>query len=179
MAGVRPIAMGIARWAMGATGDGVAGASLTDMPNPLKGAVTFNFADPKEVRVDVEGSQNPFFSKFVKDTTDYVELSIPSPDNDTVALVMGGTVDTTGEKDVWSEPVGVADINKTVEFETEVNNKTKVIYTIVNARIAAKISQAPTAEAPELLLIRCYKQAAISSSGVEGTAFKREVVVVS
>ena len=179
MATVRPVAMGIASWRMGATGDGVAGASLTEMPNPTRGAVTFNFADPKEVRIDIEGSQQPFFSKFVKDTTDYVELSIPSPDNATIVRAMGGTIDTAGDKDVWSESVGVPDISQTVQFETEVNNKTKVIYTIVNARIVGKLSQAPTAEQPELLMIRCYKQAAISAAGVEGTAFKREVIKVS
>ena len=55
----------------------------------------------------------------------------------------------------------------------------KVVYTIVNGKIAAKLSQAPGAEQAELLLVRVYKQSAISAAGVKGYAFSREVVEVA
>lgn len=41
----------------------------------------------------------------------------------------------------------------------------KVVYTVVNGKIAAKISQAPGAEQAELLLVRVYVQAAITEKG--------------
>ena len=51
----------------------------------------------------------------------------------------------------------------------------KVVYTVVNGKIAAKISQAPGAEQAELLLVRVYVQAAITEKGETKTAFMREV----
>ena len=33
-------------------------------------SVAFNFADPKEVKIEVEGSEEPFYVELVKDTTD-------------------------------------------------------------------------------------------------------------
>ena len=67
MAGeVRPIAMGVGKIKFGTVGDGVPGADLKDYPLPTKGSVAFNFADPKEVKIEVEGSEEPF----------YVELEI-------------------------------------------------------------------------------------------------------
>lgn len=171
----RPIAMGVSAIKMGAVGDGVPGTVLEALPNPLKNAVSFNFSDPKEVKIDIEGSDDPLYSAFKKDTTDYVEFSIPTPDNETITLVMGGTHETT-EKDVWKEAVTVPSINKTFVMESEVHNGKKVIYTIVNGKVVAKLAQAPTADNAETILVRVYKQAAISAAGVQGYAFSREVV---
>ena len=53
MAGeVRPIAMGVGGIKFGTVGDGVPGADLKDYPLPTKGSVAFNFADPKEVKIE-------------------------------------------------------------------------------------------------------------------------------
>ena len=83
MAGeVRPIAMGVGKIKFGAVGDGVPGTDLKEFPLPTKGSVVFNFADPKEVKVETEGSDEPLYVEFVKDTTDYIELSIPTPSNE-------------------------------------------------------------------------------------------------
>lgn len=174
----RPIAMGIASHGVAAPGDGVPGTVFTALPLPSKNAVSFNFSDPKEVKIELEGSNDPLYSAFVKDTTDYIELSIPTPDNDVIKKLAGGTIDAT--KDIWKEPFeGVPDINFTYQCETIPRNGTKVVYTIVNAKVLAKISQAPTTDNPELLMVRFYKQAAISAAGVKGFAFSREVVPVT
>lgn len=90
---VRPIAMGVGAIRIADVGDGVPGTDFTTLPLPTKSSVAFNFADPKEVKIDIEGSTEPLYVEFVKDTTDYIEFSIPTPSNDTIALLAGGTVD--------------------------------------------------------------------------------------
>ena len=173
----RPIAMGVSAIKIGDVGDGVPATVLRALPNPLKNAVSFNFSDPKEVKIEVEGSDAPLYSAFKKDSTDYIEFSIPTPDNATIALLMGGTHETS-TKDVWKEAATLPSISKTLVVESEVHDGKKVIYTIVNGRVAAKIAQAPTADNPETLLVRVYKQIAVSKAGVVGYAFSREVVSV-
>ena len=178
----RPIAMGVGKISIATVGDGVPGTEFKELPLPTKGSVAFNFSDPKEVKVDIEGSNEPLFSEFVKDSTDYIEFSIPSPSNETIKELMGGEIDT-GEpesgKDIWKEPTEIPSINKTFQCETLPKQGYKVVYTIVNGKIAAKLSQAPGAEQAELLLVRVYKQAAISAAGQKGYAFSREVVNVA
>lgn len=180
-AAVRPIAMGVGAIRMGVTGDGVPGKDLKELPLPTKGSVAFNFSDPKEVKVETEGSPDPLFVEFVKDTTDYIEFSIPTPTNALIKDLCGGEIDTGTEedpKDIWKEGTEVASIDRTFQCETLPKKGHKVVYTIVNGKVMAKISQAPGAEQPELLLIRIYKQAAISAEGVKGYAFSREVLTV-
>ena len=78
MAGeVRPIDMGVGSIKFGTVGDGVPGADLKEFPLPTKGSVAFNFADPKEIKVETEGSDEPLFVEFVKDTTDYIDWLLP------------------------------------------------------------------------------------------------------
>lgn len=170
------IAMGVSAIKYGTVGDGVPATALTALPLPTKGSVVFNFSDPKEVKIETEGSVDPLFSHFVKDTTDYIEFSISSPDNAVVAVLAGGTVDVTGGKDIWKEPTSVPDISKTIVVETEVHNSKKVIYTIVNGKIMSKFSQAPGSDKSETLMVRVYKQAAITAAGVKNYAFSREVL---
>ena len=102
---VRPIAMGVGKIKFGTVGDGVPGADLKDFPLPTKGSVAFNFADPKEVKIEVEGSEEPLYVELVKDTTDYVEFSIPTPSNEVLKELAGGEVDTTGGKNIWKKPL--------------------------------------------------------------------------
>lgn len=175
---VKPIAMGVAATRYGTPGDGVAATALVDLPLPFKGSVVFNFSDPKEVKIETEGSNDPLYSVFVKDTTDFIECAYPSPSNDLIAILAGGVHDTTTGNDEWQEPTSVPDISKTFQCETEVHKGTKVVYTIVNARVMAKISQAPGSDKPELLLVRWYKNAAITAAGVRKYAFSRKVVPV-
>lgn len=163
MAGeVRPIAMGVGKIKFGTVGDGVPGADLKDYPLPTKGSVAFNFADPKEVKIEVEGSEEPFYVELVKDTTDYVEFSIPTPSNEVLKELAGGEVDTTGGKNIWKKPINTPSISKTFQCETLPKNGKKVVYTIVNGKIASKISQA-----------------AVTVDGKRQTAFMREVVTIA
>ena len=177
----RPIAMGVGAIRIAEVGDGVPGTDFKNLPSPFKGSVAFNFQDPKEVKIETEGADEPLYVEFVKDSTDYIEFSIPTPSNETIMEVMGGTIDTGeegAEKDVWQEATTTPSIDKTFQCETLPKKGKKVIYTIVNGKIMAKLSQAPGAEQAELLLVRVYKQAAISAAGVKGYAFSREVVAV-
>jgi len=174
MTNVRAIAMGISRIGYGTVGDGVAASTYTDLPLPTKSSVAFNFQDPKEVKIETEGSSDPLYVVLQKDSTDYIEFSIPTPANDVLFAMMGGELDATLDK--WSEPTEAPDIAKSFQIDTPVRGGKKVQYTIVNGKVAAKLSQAPGAEQPELLLIRVYKQAAITAAGVKKAAFTREVV---
>ena len=170
--------MGVSALKYGTPGDGVPATTLTPLPLPVKDTVQFSFADPKEVKIETEGRTAPYYSFFVKDTTDYIETAFTSPDNALVAVLAGGTVDTTDNNDEWLEPTSVPDINLTFVVETEVHQGKKVRYTITNARVAAKFSQAPGAEKSELLLVRWYKQAATTAAGVAKPAFLRKVITV-
>lgn len=179
MSETKPIAMGVAATRYGTPGDGVAATTLVDLPLPSKGTVVFNFSDPKEVKIETEGSNDPYYSVFVKDTTDFIECAYPTPSNNLLAILAGGVHDTGTEgspKDIWFEPTTVPDISKTFQCETQVHKGTKVVYTIVNARVMAKISQAPGSDKPELLLVRWYKNAAITAAGIVKPAFSREVL---
>lgn len=179
---VRPIAMGVGAIRMGDTGDGVPGTNLTELPLPTKSSVAFNFQDPKEVKIEVEGTDEPFYVEMVKDSTDYIEFSIPTPSNEVVKLMCGGKIDAGTEqspKNVWERLTNFPDINKTFQFETPPKQGKKVIYTITKGRVAAKFSQAPGKEQPELLLVRVYIQAAITTAGEVKTAFSREIVTVT
>lgn len=177
----RPIAMGVGAMRIAQVGDGVAGTEFTILPLPTKSSVVFNFQDPKEVKIETEGTDEPFYVEMVKDGTDYIEFSIPTPSNKTIKDFMGGEIDEGTEqdpKDIWAAPMVVPSIAYTFQCETLPKKGKKVIYTIVNGKIAAKLSQAPGAEQAELLLVRVYKQAAISLAGVIGKSFTREVVEV-
>lgn len=173
----RAIAMGVKAIRHFDVGDGVPGTTNSKvMPNPSENAVAFNFSDPEEIRVPLEGTDEPLLSYFKKGSTDYVEVSYPSPSNETINEVMGGTYDP--EKDEWQEAMAIPSINKTVEIESMPIDGKKVIYTIVNAKIVAKLSQAPTKDNVEMLMVRYYKQAAISDAGIQGYAFSRKVATV-
>ena len=165
---VRPIAMGVGKIKFGTVGDGVPGAALKDFPLPTKGSVVFNFADPKEVKVETEGSDEPLYVEFVKDTTDYIELSIPTPSNEVLKELAGGEIDTADGRNIWKKPINVPSISKTFQCETLPKNGKKVVYTV-----------APGSEQAELLLVRVYMQAAITASGEKKAAFMREVISVS
>ena len=184
MAGeVRPIAMGVGKIKFGAVGDGVPGTDLKEFPLPTKGSVVFNFADPKEVKVETEGSDEPLYVEFVKDTTDYIELSIPTPSNEVLKELAGGEIDTADGKNIWKKPINVPSISKTFQCETLPKNGKKVVYTVVNGKITSKISQAPGSEQAELLLVQIgrasCRQAAITASGEKKAAFMLEVISVS
>ena len=49
---VRPIAMGVGAIRIADVGDGVPGTDFTTLPLPTKSSVAFNFADPKEVKIE-------------------------------------------------------------------------------------------------------------------------------
>ena len=171
----QPIALGIATHGVAPYGDGVPGTVFETLPNPVRNAVTFNFSDPTEVKIDLEGTSAPLYVGFRKDATDYIEMSLPTPENAVIKKLMGGEIDTV--KDIWKAPTGgVPDISFTYKLETETRNGKKVVYTITNAKVMAKLSQGPTADNPELLMVRFYIQNAVSAAGVTGTSFTREVV---
>ncbi len=170
------IAIGISYIGYAPVGDGVPGTAFTPIPNIFKDSVTFNFADASEVKVPIEGSSEPLAIINVKNETDYIEISIPSPSTDELVALAGGSKEDS--KDLWNEPLVVPNINKTIKIVTSEYDKKVVEYVIVNGKITAKLSQAPGAEQSELLLVRVYKQAAITAAGEKNVSFTREIKAV-
>lgn len=160
MAGeVRPIAMGVGGIKFGTVGDGVPGADLKDYPLPTKGSVAFNFADPKEVKIEVEGSEEPFYVELVKDTTDYVEFSIPTPSNEVLKELAGGEVDTKEGKNIWKKPLSTPSISKTFQCETLPKDGKKVVYPSLMVRLPLRFHRPPDQNRQSCcLFVSTYKQ---------------------
>lgn len=170
------IALGIEKVEYGTVGDGVPATVFTQIPDNLaEGTVAFSFSDPTETNIMAEETDVPVETILTKEDPEYIEFALISPVAATLALLGGGTA--TGEK--WEAPSAVPQINKTIKVTTKANGGYQYEYTIVNAKIVAKLSQAPAKKAEEQYLVRCYVQQAKTSGGVINTPFIRERVAAS
>lgn len=171
----RSIAIGVAYVGYGVPGDGVPASSFTQIGDIFKGSVAFNFADSNQVKIEVEGREDPLAVINRKGDADSIEFSIPSPTAAELAAFCGGTAD--GEK--WEAPNGFPSINMSFRINTEDYNGKYVQYTIVNGSVAAKLSQAPGSEQTDLLLVKVTRQSAVTKDGEMKSSFIREVKTVS
>jgi len=176
---MKAVAIGISKIKIGTPGNGVPATTLTDLPQPLESSVSFNMAEPSDTHIRVEGQKDPWATISRVTDSDSVEFSIPTPTNAVLAMLAGGTHETTGGKDIYREPTTLPDINRTLVIETDVYNGQKVVYTFVNAKILARLGQAPGAEQTELLMVKAIKQSAVTTAGVVNPGFTREIVKVT
>ncbi|MGL5681668.1 MAG: hypothetical protein ACRDDZ_01270 [Marinifilaceae bacterium] len=183
MATNQPIAIGVSKLEMGDPGtNGIAGTTLSKLPMPSKDTIVFNFNDPKKVSIPLEGGQNKYVGFVKADEDDYIEFAIPTPTNEEVTLLSGGTHTKGTEqapKDIWNAPTAIAEIVKTFKITTKPVNGMQVIYTFNRGKIMSRFSQAPTDEKPDLLLVRVYRESCFDASGNAVSDFSREVVAVS
>lgn len=171
----RSIAIGVAYVGYGTPGDGVPATTFTQIGDIFKGSVAFNFADANQVKIEVEGREDPLAVINRKGDADSIEFSIPSPTATELAAFCGGKA--TGDK--WEAPSGYPSINMSFKINTEEFNGKYVEYTIVNGSVAAKLSQAPGSEQTDLLLVKVTRQSAVTKSGEMKPSFIREVKAIT
>lgn len=151
--------------------DGAVASALTEIEDVHAGSVAFNFADPTEVKINVERLDDPRWILNQKGDVDSVELAIASPSSEEMKAFCGGEV----EAGKWSEPLSIPSINMSLKMRTKPYKGQCIEYVIINGSVSAKLSQAPGKEQTDLLLIKVKKQAVITSEGVVKPSFSREV----
>lgn len=171
----RSIAIGVAYVGYGEVGDGVPATTYTQLKDIFKGSVAFNFADANQVKIEVEGREDPLAIINRKGDADSIEFAIPSPTAAELAAFCGGTA--TGDK--WEAPTAIPSINKSFKINTENYDGKYTEYVIVNGSVSAKLSQAPGAEQTDLLLVKVSRMSAVTSEGEMKPSFIREVKTVT
>ena len=171
----RSIAIGVASIGYGEATNGVVPSSFTQLRDIFKGSVAFNFADANQVKIEVEGREDPLAIINRKGDADSIEVSIPSPTTEELVAFCGGS--KNGEK--WEAPNSFETINKAFCIATQPYEGKYVEYTIVNGAVSAKISQAPGSEQTDLLLVKVTRQSAIAADGSMKPSFIREVKTVT
>jgi hypothetical protein len=169
------LAIGIDSIEYGDVGDGIAGASLSAITDPIaEGSVSFSFSEPTETNIMSETSDVPVATILTKEDPEYIEFALITPEAATLAALAGGSASS----DKWEAPSSVPEINETIKITTKAKDSEQIEYTIVNAKIVARFNQAPAKKAEEQLLVRCYVQEARTESGTVNTPFIREIVAV-
>ena len=171
----RSIAIGVNLISYGEAKNGVVPAEFTPLRDIFKGSVAFNFADANQVKIEVEGREDPLAIINRKGDADSIEFSIPSPTTAELVAFCGGTA--SGDK--WEAPNGFETINKAFRIATQPYEGKYVEYTIVNGAVSAKLSQAPGSEQTDLLLVKVTRQAAAAADGTVKPSFIREVKTVT
>jgi len=170
------IAIGIEKIEYGDVGDGVPGATLAAITDPVaEGSVSFSFSEPTETNIMSETSDIPVITILTKEDPEYIEFALITPEAATLAALAGGVA--AGDK--WSAPSSVPEINQTVKITSKAKDSEQIEYTIVNAKIVSRFNQAPAKKAEEQLLVRCYIQEAKTDAGVVNTPFIREIVAAT
>lgn len=167
------VALGISKLEQGTPGDGVPGASLSEVADGIaEGTVGFSFSEPTESNINSEQSDTPVHTIISKEDPEYIEFSLISPTAATMVIFAGGTA--TGDK--WEMPTAIPEINRTIKLTTKTVGGSYYEYTVVNGKVVAKLDQAPGKKQEERLLVRVYLQEAKTSGGTVNTPFIREKV---
>lgn len=154
----------------GTPGDGIPAATYTEARTIHEGSLVFGFSQGNQVQFKQMGTEDPWAVINRMGDPSYVEFAIPSPTAEECALYMGGTAN--GEK--WEKPINSQIIEKSVKFQTAEYKGKYVEYVITRSSISAYLSQAPTEEETELMLVRATVLSAVTAAGVRKTAFTRE-----
>lgn len=175
MGNERCLAIGMAYVGVGDyPGKGVPATDFVQITDIHEGSVVFNFAESAQTKIMIEGTDEPRWVVNRKGDVDSFEFAIPSPTVDDMVMFCGGT--KAGEK--WEAPTTALSINKSLKMGTEPFEGKYTEYVIVNGSVSARISQAPTKTASELLLVKVSKQVAAAADGTLKSSFTREVKAV-
>lgn len=158
----------------GTPGDGVPASEFTQYPTIHEGSLVFGFSQGNQVQFKQMGTEDPWAVINRMGDPSYIEFAIPSPTVQEQKDFMGGTVN--GEK--WEKPISTPVIEKSLKIQTADYKGKYVEYIVTKASISAYLSQAPTEEETELMLVRATILSATTSAGVRKTAFSRETKTV-
>lgn len=153
------------------TGTGKPGTVFTHIKDIFEGSVVFNFNDPTQITIKIEGTDQPRWVVNRKGEPDSIEMAIPSPSTKDMVMFCGGT-DNAG---IWEEPNSIPTINMSMRMITEPYDGKCTEYVVVNGSVVARLSQAPGKEQSELLLVKITKQLAVDVAGKLKTPFTRAV----
>ena len=168
----RSLAIGVSYVGFGTyLGAGVPAATYTHIKDVFEGSVAFNFNEPTQTNINIEGTDDPRWIVNRKGDPDSIELAIPSPSVEDMVMFCGG-VNNNG---VWEAPSSIPTINMSMKMITEPYDGKYTEYVIVNGSVVARLSQAPGKEQSELLLVKITKQLAVDATGTLKTPFTRAV----
>lgn len=168
----RSLAVDVAYVGLGDPGDGVPASVCKQFPIIHTASVVFNFNEATIKEFKAMGIDNPWAVLSRKGEADSIEFAIPSPTAEEMQFFCGGTIDAEGK---WSEPISLVTKRKTLKLCTRPYQGKYTEYVIVNGNVAGRLSQAPSEEDTDLLLVKVTKQAVFDSNGKQHTAFTRHV----
>lgn len=167
----RSLAVGISYVGLGEPGDGVPASSFKHFPIIHEGSVAFNFSETTPVDFRGEGLKDAWESFDKAGEADSIEFAIPSPTNEEMLFFCGGSI----SGDEWQAPVEIPNIRKTLKMNTIPYKGRYIQYCFVNCKVSARLTQAPSSENTDLLLVKCTKLAAITSAGQQMSPFTRGI----
>lgn len=172
----RSLAVDIAYVGLGTPGDGVPATVYKRFPVIHESSMVFNFNEATMKAFKGMGTTDPWAVFYRKGDPDSIEFAIPSPTAEEMQFFCGGTIDADGR---WNEPLSVPSINKSLKLNTLPIEGRYTEYVIVNGSISARLSQAPSEEDTDLLLVKITKQSVFDSAGNPRSAFSRHVKEVA
>lgn len=175
MANERSLAVGVSFLGYGDPGDGVPASIYTQCPIVHEGSVAFNFNEATSVDFRAEGMKDPWESFDKAGDPDSFEFAIPSPTAQEMLAFCGGSV--SGGK--WNAPIDIPNIRKSFKIQTTPYKGKYTEYTFAICKVSARLSQAPSSEQTDLLLVKCTRLAAITSAGQQRSSFGRAVMNVT
>lgn len=168
----RSLAIGVSYVGFGVyPGAGAAAAAYTHIKDISEGTVVFNFGEPTQVNINIEGTDVPRWIVNRKGDPDSIELAIPSPSVEDMVMFCGGT----NNNGTWEEPTSIPTINMSMKMLTEPYDGKYTEYVVINGSVVARLSQAPGKEQSELLLVKVTKQLVVDATGALKTPFTRTV----
>lgn len=172
MANERSLAVDVAYVGFGTPGDGVPAEHYKRYPIIHTGSVVFNFNEKTVKEFKAMGIEDPWAILKKKGEADSIELAIPSPLATEMQDFCGGTVDAA---DKWEEPINIPSITKSLKIQTVPYKGHYTEYIVVNGDVQGRLSQGPSEEDTDLLLVKVLKQAVFDSNGNQRSGFSRQV----
>lgn len=167
----RSLAVGVSYIGAGTPNNGTPASNFKQYPIIHEGSIVFNFNEATSVDFRAEGMKDPWESFDKAGDPDSFEFAIPSPTAEEMQDFCGGSV--SGGK--WTAPVSIPNIRKSFKIQTSPYKGKYTEYVFVVCKVSARLSQAPSSEQTDLLLVKCTRLAAVTSDGQQRPSFSREV----
>lgn len=168
----RSLAVDISYVGLGNPGNGVPATNYKRFPIIHTGSVVFNFNEATMKPFKAMGIEDPWAILNKKGDPDSIEFAIPSPTSEEMQFFCGGTIDAEGK---WEEPISIPTIRKSLKLNTLPYQGRYTEYIVVNGSVIGRLSQAPSEEETDLLLVKVTKQAVFDDNGDQRSAFSRQI----
>lgn len=157
--------LGIGSFKLGAPGDGVMGATLTEFKDIEVGSVTFEGSQQNVDTIPTEGSDSYItVNGDVQPTTVKARIFGVTPAE--MVLLAGGEVD--GISGLWNAPRTVPDIHLSLEMKGKANGGKRGVLEIPYGKIIARHQGTITKNGLPAVDITITANTPVSAGGVEG-----------